>query len=486
MSGAVSAARVRASDLYDLAVCPQRVALDRRLPREARTPPDEATALLIRRGLALEEEIATALGYPQPEYPAGEFAEGARQTRALFERGVPGVYQGVLHDGRRLAIPDLLRRVPGESALGGFHYEPGDVKAAFDPRADHVLQVAFAGRLLGALQQRAPERGFLVLGDRREESFPLAELAHVLASALAEVEAIVDGKAETFPFLGPGCVGCRWRGVCLPALVDGRDLSLVDGMTRTRQRVLRRHGVCRVEELAALDPAAWRNSGRPPLGLDLLTRQARALASGGVELARPLEWPAAPEGALLLALERDPLEGNQVALAAWAETDATGRALAPEVRALFDATDRAGALGELSAWLGRRAEPIVHFGGGAARALEALADAAGLDARAQDRLTSRLLDLADVLRRGTAFLPVWRYELEQIDAALAGSPLPRPDRELDRESVPAFVLLSHLAAGAPGPWRAALDALAARQIERLARTFAWALAQPRAAARRDR
>jgi len=480
VTGGVGAARIRASDLYDLAVCPHRVALDRRHPREARTPPDEATDLLIRRGLALEEEVARALGYPRPEYPAGDYAEGARQTRALMERGVPGIYQGVLDDGRHLAIPDLLRRVPGDSALGGFHYEPGDVKAAFDARADHVLQVGFAGRLLADVQGRDPARGFLVLGDRREESFPLGELAHVLASAISEVERILTQGSETFAFLGPGCTGCRWRGLCVPALVDGGDLSLVDGMTRTRHRVLRRHGVRTVGDLATLDPAAWRRGDRPPLGLDLLTRQARALAAGRVELARPLEWPARPEGALLLWLERDPLNENKVVLAAWTESGAGGAAARPEVRPLLDDDHRTRTLGELAERVRRNPSPLVHFGAGTARALETLADAAQLDARGQDLLASRLLDLGDVLRRGAAFLPVWRYELEQVDAALAGRALPRPDRETTGEDAPAFVLVSHLAAGTPGPWREKLEAFGARRIERLARVFSWALAQPRA------
>ena len=237
MSRPAPAARVRATDLYDLAVCPHRIALDRRLPREARTPPSAATARLLAHGLALEAEVAGALGYPQPEYPPGDFAEGARRTRELLEAGASGVYQGVLFDGRHLAIPDLLRRVDGASALGPFHYEPGDVKAGRTPRADQVLQVAYGGLLLARLQGRAPSHGFLVLGDRREERFPLGELQHVLASAVAQVEAIVDGGGETFPFLGPGCAGCRWRGVCVPELAASARTESTPWRDRTRWRV---------------------------------------------------------------------------------------------------------------------------------------------------------------------------------------------------------------------------------------------------------
>ncbi|MCU0224791.1 MAG: TM0106 family RecB-like putative nuclease [Acidobacteria bacterium] len=494
MSGPVPAARVRATDLYDLAVCPHRIALDRRLPREARTPPAPATAQLLAYGLALEAEVAAALGYPQPEHPPGDFAEGARQTRALLESGVPGVYQAVLYDGRHLAVPDLLRRVDGASRLGAFHYEPGDVKAGLSPRADQVLQVVYAGRLLGELQGRDPDHGFLVLGDRREERFPLGELRHVLASAVAQVEAIVERGAtggaeggaagssaggtaadggETFPFLGPGCAGCRWRGTCVPDLLARQDLSLVDGMTRTRRRLLVRHGVDSVPALAALDPAAWRAAGRPPLGLDLLTRQAAALLERRVALTRPLELPALPAGALLLHLERDPLDADAVALAAWAPCDARGAAGPAAVRILRDAADRAAAAVELAALLDAAPRPLFHFGGAAPGALDALAEAAGLDPRRQAGLAAHLCDLAAALRRAASFLPVWRYELEQVDAALGGAPLPGPD-EADE---PAFLYAAFLRDGVPGAWGDALRELGERRLARLARVASWMLAR---------
>jgi len=471
VSRTVPAARVRATDLYDLAVCPHRIALDRRLPREARTPPGAATQRLLAHGLALEAEVAGALGYPQPEFPPGDFAEGAHRTRALLEAGVPGVYQAVLFDGRHLAIPDLLRRVDGDSALGPFHYEPGDVKAGRTPRADQVLQVAYGGRLLAELQGRAPSHGFLVLGDRREERFPLGELQHVLASALAQVEAIVDGQGETFPFLGPGCAGCRWRGACLPELIARDDLSLVDGMTRTRHRVLTRHGVDSVRALASLDPAAWRAAGRAPLGLDLLTRQAAALRDGRVTLTRPLDLPALPAGALLLHLERDPLAADEVVLAAWAECDARGAARPSAVRVLLTAEERAAAADELAALVARTPRPLFHFGGAVAGAFDALGEAAGIDPVRQAALALHLCDLAAVLRRAASFLPVWRCELEQVDAALAGKPLPGPD---DADE-PAYLHAAFLRDGAPGPWRTALTGLGERRLARLARVAAWML-----------
>jgi len=51
-------ARLLAHHLYDLAVCEHKVALDARLDRAWRTPPDEALALLLERGNRFEAEVA--------------------------------------------------------------------------------------------------------------------------------------------------------------------------------------------------------------------------------------------------------------------------------------------------------------------------------------------------------------------------------------------------------------------------------------------
>ncbi|RMG44943.1 MAG: TM0106 family RecB-like putative nuclease [Acidobacteria bacterium] len=464
-------APVRASELYELAVCPHRITLDRRLGREERAAPDEASALLLERGRAWEAACAERLGWPRPEAPPGDFRAAAAETEALMRRGVDGVYQGVLCRDGHLAIPDLLRRVPGTSRLGPHHYEPGDVKAGLAPRADQVLQVAYAGWLLEPLQGRAPERGFLLLGDGREVTFPLAPLRAVLDAARRKVERIASGEEPTEPYWSDACLRCRWRRRCLPEMEAAGDLSLVDGMTPTRRRVLRRHGVATVADLAAVDPREWREAGRPPLGLEALVRQARALLSGRIRLGRPFDLPSPSPADRLIWAERDPLARERAVLVAWRE--ASGR---EAVHVLGVAEAAAAAARDLFAWAESSRGTLFHFGAETAAALEALAEERGVAPALQVALEARRVDLRARLRRACAYLPVRRYDLEEVDAALAGRPLPGPGERVP----PAFVAVSADPNGRSARDAARAVAIARRRLEALARVLAWMRAPSRA------
>ncbi|HNX18844.1 MAG TPA: TM0106 family RecB-like putative nuclease [Acidobacteriota bacterium] len=443
---------VRASDLYDLACCPHRPALDRRLDRDLRTPPDEATKLLLARGNEREAAFAGELGYPEPEYPRGDFAAGARRTAELMRGGAPGIYQAVLFDGEHLAVADLVEREADGS------YAPGDIKSSLTARADQALQVAYAGWLLGRTTGAAPRRGFLIFADGRREWFALGEIAHVLDAARRRAEAIVAGREETEPFFTPHCDACRWSGVCVPEMERAGDLSLVDGMTPARRETLRAEGIATIEALAALDGTARRRNAPDADGVEALALQARALLSGEVRVDRPFELPTRPGRPLFVHVEANPLEGAIPLALAWG---AQGRA---EVRALDEPAAKAEGLAAFARAAEASAGPVFHFGAATPRALARLADDAGWPPERIDALERRFFDLGRALRRGAAFLPVRRYRLEEVDAALFGAGEPTP---------PAFALREQARRDPAGPWSERFEAAAAAPLARMERLLAW-------------
>ncbi len=280
--------RITGTTIYSYVACPRLAELDLHQDRARRRPLTAAEELVRQRGRDLEAVRVAGLGYAQPEYARGDWTAGAAATLGFLRAGVAGVTQGVLREADArggadlLGIPDLLRREAGDSTLGAFHYVVGDIKSSAGARADQVLQVAFYSRLLGRLQGRAPEYGYLSLKDGREERFALAELDPVLDDVLARVRELAAGDGERErAFLASGCRRCHWSELCGEALRATQDLSLLTGMTRGLRTTLESAAICTTGDLLA--PGAERLARRAHLE-PALVRQlqlaAQACATG--------------------------------------------------------------------------------------------------------------------------------------------------------------------------------------------------------------
>jgi predicted RecB family nuclease len=235
-----------------------------------------------------------------PVHPERDFAAGAAATLALMQQGVPWIHQGVLLHGDRLGIPDLLRRVTGESALGAHHYEVVDVKTSGRPRGDQILQVVFYARLLAATQGRMPLHSSLVLKDGSEETFAVADYEAACSEVEEALVALRRDPDRAAPFLQHGCEGCHWNHRCLPQLERQQDLSLVHGMSRGAAAVLGELGVKTVEELAIFEPHGERERGHlDPLLLRRLRKGAQAHLLGAPVAERQPQGQDLQAGALV-------------------------------------------------------------------------------------------------------------------------------------------------------------------------------------------
>ena len=472
---AAGARRITASHLYDFAVCEHRVALDFSLDRSQRTPPDEALSLLMRRGRDVEHAIAGSLKYefvePDPSDPAAAHAK----TLELMRQGVRGIYQGVLLSGRHLAIPDLMRREPGRSDLGDFHYVAGDIKSGLEPRTDQVLQVVFAARLLERIQGRRPATGFLLMGDGAETVFETEDVWDSAGIAVETLERIADEGSQTFPALNDGCARCRWRATCLPEMAKGPDLSFVAGLTRSRQRILMREGLRTAADIAALGEAEIRTletRGVATEGLVTLQKQAHALLQGRIRArARRRLDPLSPDGLRehFLIAARDPLSGGEPFLFGYTSRPEAG-APADRTEILLAENDekRAQALRSLLGWLGEGDERIFHFGETARRCFERIEDISAFDPAQAGRSEARFVDLAPLVRGG-AYFPVRRYRFDEIAAAVGRHPLP----PLEEPEDASFVWFENHRAGLPGDWKGRIEERARRDLASLVAVRDW-------------
>jgi predicted RecB family nuclease len=409
------------------------VALDATLDRTQRAEPDEAMLLLLEHGQRFEREVVEPLGYPAFEVGDGDWGGAFQRTLSLMREGVAGIDQGVLMDGARLARPDLLERASGPSTLGAFHYIPGDVKSARTTRSDAVFQVGFAALLLEAVQGVRPDAGFLILGDGKREALDLGAIRCTVDDAVARAEAVARGEVDTSPFFSPACARCRWRGACLPRLEEARDLSFVHGVTRARRRVLLRHGVATIDELAKADAAALTAAGVPSDGLDRMRTQAATLLDGRVMRRGATGFPRGVKRELYLRIETDPLEGGEPFLMAWGETAPGGSIDAARVAIVSSRDERQVALQELIDILespAARDEPIYIFGSGTAAAFDLLAEMCSLEPARTGDLAGRFVDLAPWVRRAMV-LPVFLYRFDEVAAVARQLPRPSPGHAED-------------------------------------------------------
>src|SRR4029077_3952572 len=123
-----------ATDLVNFLGCRHATFLDRRqLDDPLPLPPEDPyLKLLQEKGLELERaylEKLRAEGLRIVEIPReGSLDERTELTRAAMAAGADVIYQGAFLDGRWHGYADFLLRVPGESFLGDYHYEPLDTK----------------------------------------------------------------------------------------------------------------------------------------------------------------------------------------------------------------------------------------------------------------------------------------------------------------------------------------------------------------------
>src|SRR5262249_14651105 len=134
-----------ATDLVTFLGCRHATFLDRRqLDEPVPLPPDDPyLELLQEKGgehARAHLERLRAQGLAIVEIPGDGFLdERTERTRAAMAEGPDVIYQGAFLEGRWHGYADFLLRVPGESFLGAYHYEPLDTKLSHSVKPKHLI-----------------------------------------------------------------------------------------------------------------------------------------------------------------------------------------------------------------------------------------------------------------------------------------------------------------------------------------------------------
>ncbi|HEY6578373.1 MAG TPA: TM0106 family RecB-like putative nuclease, partial [Rhizomicrobium sp.] len=183
--------------------------------------------------------------------PRAPLAERVAQTIRAMESGADAIYQGALLDRPWHGYADFLIRVSGRTRLGDHGYEIADTKLAREPQAKHVLQLCVYAKLLAAAQGESPALVHLVLGDRREVSFPLAHFVHYAELAKRRLETFAGAPPGTsFGEPCAHCPLCRWQGHCESEWDRIDHLSRVANIGKSQIAKLKAAGIDSMRRLA--------------------------------------------------------------------------------------------------------------------------------------------------------------------------------------------------------------------------------------------
>src|SRR5215469_16021603 len=172
------------------------------------------------------------------------WAEGAAQTLAALRRGANVVYQATFQNGPWHGRSDFLLRVPKQSSLGAWSYEPLETKLALSTKAGALVQLCFYADLLSQIQRVQPDFVHTVLGRRTAaETYPLAQYIAYFRRVKRDFETAYGQPPNSYPEPVEHCDVCSWFPICDKRRHTDDHLSLVPGTTRNQRKTLVANGM---------------------------------------------------------------------------------------------------------------------------------------------------------------------------------------------------------------------------------------------------
>ena len=261
---------ITASRLYDFIQCPHKVWRDIYGPQEEKI--DEKNPfveLLWEKGALYEKKIISEIG-PFVDLSEGTIEERIDKTLAEIKKGTPLIYQGVLHHGNLLGIPDLLRR------MDDGHYFHIDIKSGkgFEgsddeeeeegvPKKHYAVQLSLYVEILLNLSFASEKKGAIIDINGRELIYLLEsaqgvrniktwwELYLNMKNSIAE---LLLNKTQDKPAIAGSCKLCHWYNSCKKWCLEKEDLTKIFYLGRSKREILNNDlGIEKVKELKQLN-----------------------------------------------------------------------------------------------------------------------------------------------------------------------------------------------------------------------------------------
>ena len=270
-------------------------------PKE-KLPASAFLELLWESGLLYEDKIIASLGAVDAKVSEDKSVRIA-ETKRLMAAGTPLIYHAYMEAGDLRGEPDLLEKVEKvehPSKLGAFAYIPTDIKASSvydkkrhpEPKEKFLLQLSAYAELLEHVQGWWPDTGKIIDAEGTANVLDLAGYRDRYREQRARLTRIRSNEETTVPGWKGECGNCQWQNVCVRALEEADDVTLVGGVGESFRAKLATIGVTTATKLAEADPAALQQvRGIGASHSMAWVRQAKAQKRGTPEILEPWAPP---------------------------------------------------------------------------------------------------------------------------------------------------------------------------------------------------
>lgn len=181
-------------------------------------------------------------------------ADKVAATLDAMQSGADVIFQAALEMGAFKGFADFLRKVPGESQWGDYHYEVWDTKLSKTLKPYFVIQLCCYAEMLELTQGRRPEFITVVLGNQQHERLRTDDYYYYYQSLKQAFLSTQNGfDAETQPDPAESKSWGNWSHYAGQLLLDVDHLSQVATMTRSQIKKLNRAGINTMQQLVDSD-----------------------------------------------------------------------------------------------------------------------------------------------------------------------------------------------------------------------------------------
>lgn len=211
--------------------------------------PPAYQALRLRDRLGVRDRAVAAI---RSGAEPGEVASDLCLAVAVLRGGRAHLLDVRAEDEGTSLVFDGLRRVPGRSVLGDFHYAPVLYHETGRVGPVQRLLLAALGRVVGDIQGRQPETGFVyqARADRPVRVRLTPRLQEEAGRAWRDLREQQAAAGRPRLVLNAHCAECEYRDGCRREATASDDLSLLHGLREKDIRRFARKGILTVTQLA--------------------------------------------------------------------------------------------------------------------------------------------------------------------------------------------------------------------------------------------